>query len=248
MNTLPFRLARAAMFAASLTAILPAPASAADSSAATELAAPPVDLVLRHASRIMTAEGVLRESRYEERMMRRPGHVWTTRVLPAFAQQRQAPHGSDGLRPAAHEHRHFNHVLLARHVWRDGGRLRLEFVDDAQREVVAISPAEYENVAFDGSWANAYFIADPKAVASLPLSARTSPVEGARWHEREQDGAFLRILWDERRMIPLVVESGRKDGSIWQRIDVTPAPALASALPWTKTGGYARREFADFLD
>ncbi len=40
------------------------------------------DLTVRYYSKVLTNEGVLRESRYEENMLRRPGHVWVERMLP----------------------------------------------------------------------------------------------------------------------------------------------------------------------
>jgi hypothetical protein len=128
--------------------------------AITAVQAPDLDLSIIHYTRVQTPEGVLRESRYEERMIRRPGHVWTERVVPKPASARQAihPHDKAGPAPSAgvpeHAHRHFNHVLLPRHVSNKGDQLRLEFVDFHKREVIAIAPSEYENVNFDGSWVN----------------------------------------------------------------------------------------------
>lgn len=47
--------------------------------------APDIDLSIKYYSRTMTAESVLRESCYEENMLRRPGHVRGARVLPEVA-------------------------------------------------------------------------------------------------------------------------------------------------------------------
>lgn len=213
-----------------------------------------LDLSIVHYTRVLTREGVLRESRYEETMLRRPGHVWTARIVPAVASTPNALHGHDetGARkadgPEAHAHKHFNHVLLPRHVTSTGDQVRLEFVDSHTREVISIAPSEYENVSFDGSWANAFFLADPKIVATLPLINKTSPVFGARWHELTRDGVYQRVLWDEKRRVPLLVEKGDTKGSFLQRMEVKVQPALAKVLPWTSIKGYAQKEYADFLD
>lgn len=217
--------------------------------AATKAEAPDLDLSIRYTTRVLTAEGVTRESRYEESMMRRPGHVWLARVLP-----KNAGHDDDhaGMKKAvakeSHVHKHFNHVVLPRHVANEGGKLKLEFVDVHEREVVVITPAEYENVNFDGSWANAFYLVDPKAVAELPLSNRRSDVPGARWREREKNGVFQRVLWDEARMVPLVMETGDRNETFFQRIEVKVLPNLSVSLPWQNLKGFAQKEYTDFLD
>jgi hypothetical protein len=215
--------------------------------AATAAAAqgPDLDLSIHYYSRVLTPEGVLRESRYQEKMMRRSNHVWTVRVLPDARPARRA---DAALSHKEHEHKHFNHVMLPRHVLHANGQVRLEFVDVRERQVVAIPPGEYENVRFDGSWTNAFFLLDPKKAAALPATNRASPVAGARWREIEKDGMYQRILWDEKRMIPLVIEKGDVAGRTLERMEITPRAGLASELPWTGIKGYAQKEYADFLD
>lgn len=252
MSHILHRLYRNAMAAACGVLLLWLPASAQNMKAQ----APDLDLSIRYYTRVMTPEGVLRESRYEETMLRRPDHVWVTRVLPneaAHAHDDDHAHQDKGAgvkkaSAATHVHKHFNYVVLPRHVVREGGKLRLEFVDAREREIVAIAPTDYENVNFDGSWANAFFLVDPQSVAALPLSNRPSPVAGARWRAREKNGVFQRVLWDEKKMIPLLVESGDRNGSFFQRIEVKPQAEPAKALPWQNLKGYAQKEYADFLD
>jgi hypothetical protein len=138
--------------------------------------------------------------------------------------------------------------MLPRHVMHSNGQVRLEFVDVHEREVVAIPPGEYENVSFDGSWANAFFLLDPEKVAALPATDRASPVAGARWREIEKGGVYQRILWDGKRMIPLVMEKGDVAGRTLERMEITPQASLAKEPPWTGIKGYALKEYADFLD
>jgi hypothetical protein len=207
--------------------------------AATALQGPDLDLSIQHYRRVMTAEGVLRETRYEETMLRRPGHVWLARVLPA---QRSAKPRHD------HGHEHPNYEVLPRHVMLERDRIRLEAVNAEAHEIIAIPPGEYDNANFDGSWVNAFFLMDPKRIAALPLSKRPSAVSGAGWREQEKNGVFQRVLWDEARMVPLVVETGDRAETFFERVTVKPLPTLTKSLPWTQAKGYLQREYSDFLD
>jgi hypothetical protein len=205
---------------------------AAGSAAATDL-----DVKIAYYSKVFTEEGVTREARYEEMMLRRAGHVWTARVLPAQA--------------AEHEpgpHKHFNHVVLPRHVVLEKSQPRVEFIDAHAKEVVQVPRAEYGNVNFDGSWDHAYYLLDSKRLKAMQISSRASPVPGARWREREEKGLFERVLWDEQRQIPLVIESGDKAATFFNRMELTVQPKLTRELPWQNIKGYSQKEYSDFLD
>jgi hypothetical protein len=225
----------ALLIAAALSAAF-IPSSA---STAAKAAAPDLDLMIRYYSKVLTPEGVTREARFEEAMLRRPGHVWTARKLPASATAAHAPEP---------QHAHFNHVVVPRHVLMDSNALRLEYVDAHDRQVVAIPAAEYENVSFDGSWAKAFYLVDPALLKTMPLSGQASPVAGARWHERRQQGSFQRVLWDDARQIALIIESGDQAATFYNRVEVQPQATLSKNLPWQHLKGYAQKEYSDFLD
>jgi hypothetical protein len=218
----------------------------------TTATAADLDARIAYYSKVVTAEGVTRESRFEETMLRRANHVWTARVLAAGTHAHDESHDKPRISKAVVRetsvHKHFNPVVLPRHLTLDGKALRLEYVDAHAREVIAVPPGEFDNVSFDGSWERAYYLLDPKRLSAMPLSARKSAVAGARWRERERDGVYERVLWDERREIPLVIESGDKAGTFSNRLELTVQPQLTGELPWQKLKGYARREYADFLD
>ncbi|GGX80536.1 hypothetical protein GJV26_23275 [Massilia dura] len=229
-----------------------------------------LDLHISRYSKVVTAEGVTREARYEETMLRRAGHVWTARVLPAGAgatadehdHEDQHNHGKDGDRKGSGQkagphkvaarksvgHKHFNPVVLPRHIVLEGGKPRLTYIDAQSKEVIAIPAGEYDNVGFDGSWDHAYYLLDSKGLQSMRVSDRASPVPGARWRERERSGLFERVLWDDRKGIPLVIESGDKAGTFYNRTDLKVASNVTRDLPWQNLKGYAQREYADFLD
>lgn len=222
--------------------------------AAKDPRAPDLDLAIRYYSKVLTAEGVTREARYEEKMLRRPGHVWVARVLLQTASAHAldaAPETAKknvSLKVKEPEHAHFNHVLTSRHVMLENNQLRVEYVDAHNKNIVAIPASEYANVNFDGSWENSFYLLDPTLVKAMPVSSKPSAVAGAQWHEREKNGVFQRVLWDNQKQIPLIIESGDKAATFYQRVEVTPQASTTSALPWKNLQGYAQKEYADFLD
>ncbi|MCL4634380.1 hypothetical protein [Burkholderia sp.] len=229
------------------------------------VAAADLDAVLQHESRTVTADGVTRTTLYRERMVRRDGHVWVERVLPAAAAGGE--HGDDhdhdhdhdagrraGVKPAAAHagHKHFNFQAAARHVTYDGKSARIEYVDVANRMVVSVPPAEYETTGFDGSWDNAYYVTPPSQLKRLAVAKR-GDAPGTVWYEQAVDtpGArgANRILWSERLQAPLSVEYRSADGRVTRKLTLTPAPAARrDTLPWQTLAGYSRKEYADYLD
>lgn len=239
-------------------------ATAADLSKATpgpvpRINAPDLDLTIRYYNKTATPDGVTREARYEEKMLRRADHVWVARVLPASAPA-QAQHASaaasskGAIKPASAavhqsgEHAQFNYAVLPRHVVNENGKIRIEFIDPVQKLVVQVPPPEYDNVNFDGSWDNANFLLNPALLKNLPLSNRASTVPGARWREQEQNGVFQRVLWDEQKQIPLLIEIGDKAQTHFRRVEVKPEAVLSRNLPWQNLKGYSQKEYSDFLD
>ncbi len=211
-----------------------------------------LDLGITYYSRVLTPEGVTRESRYAEKMLRRPGHVWVERVLaPSTDAHAGHKHGDNTkvvLKATQHEHKHFNPVLIPRHVVLEKNTVRVEYIDAHDKIVVSIPKAEYENVNFDGSWENSFYLLDPKLVAAMPLSKQASSVPGARWREVEKNGVFQRILWHEQKQIPLVIESGDRANTFYRRVDVKLEPTVSKAQPWANVQNYAQREYSDYLD
>ncbi|OFA09135.1 hypothetical protein [Duganella phyllosphaerae] len=205
--------------------------------------APDLDLAITYYSKTLTPDGVTRESRYQETMLRRPGHVWSARVLPANAPQHQHQHQNE---EGGHRHG-LNHIAMPRHVIAAGKTPRLEFVDAREKAVITIPATEFDNVNFDGSWDRAFYLLDPRLLKTMTVTTRASTTPGARWREREDNGVYQRVLWDEQRQIPLMIESGDKAGTFYRRVDVV-ARAGATPAPWKNLHGYAQREFADFLD
>lgn len=223
------------------------------SSAQTPTAAPDLDLQISYYSKVLTAEGVSREARYQDKMLRRAGHVWLERVLPqATARVNQGPE----IKKVSHqhqnekltEHKHFNPVLIPRHVQLENGKARIEFIDREEKMTVSVPASEFNNVNFDGSWENSYYLIDPQLLKSMKPSSSPSGVDGAIWYEREKNGIFQKVLWHAQKQIPLKVESGDRAGTFYQSVEVKIAANTQTQLPWVKLKGYTHKEYADFLD
>lgn len=217
--------------------------------------APDLDLVIQHYSKVLTPEGVTRETRYEEKMLRRATHVWIARVLPAAMADRSgndAEHKTDKkkvkLNVEEHQHKQFNYTVMPRHVMLENGKVRVEYINRHEKEIVSIPVSEYDNVNFDGSWRNTYYLLDPDLVKSMPLSGQYSAIAGARWRVRENAGLFQRVLWDDKRQIPMIIESGDNAATFYHRVEIKLQTGLTRALPWQNLHAYAQKEYADFLD
>lgn len=234
--------------------------SGASYSAATNAApAPDLNLRVTYYNRTTTPEGVTRESRYSETMVRRHNQVWIARVLPSAnlnldeAHDHEHGHAAHSANPVSPDasgtpHKHFNSVLLPRHIRLENNTLRLDYIDAQEKEIIAILPTEYENVDFDGSWANAYYLIDPQLLQSMPRTKKPTPTASAVWHEREKNGIFQRVLWNSRQQIPLAIESGDKAGTFYRRVEVKIQTPRNSTLPWQNLQGYTHKEYSDFLD
>ncbi len=133
----------------------------------------------------------------------------------------------------------------------DGQRARIEYVSAAERTVVDVPPAEYETTGFDGSWDNAYYLTPPARLKPLAASAKPGRAPGTRWYEQKVATAgaqgLNRILWSETLQAPLAIAYRSADGRVTRKLTLTPV-ARAATAPWARLQGYARKEYADFLD
>jgi hypothetical protein len=180
-------------------------------------------------------------------MLRRPGHVWVARVLPKWSEKALLAHEHKE-QGDEHEHKHFNPIALPRHVTAEANQVIVEYVDHPNKQVINIVATEFENVNFDGSWVNAYFLVDPLVVLGMPLSKNKVSVGQFSWHEVDRNGIFQRVLWDGKNLIPREIETGKNDGSIFRKVSIKVKPSVTAHLPWQNVKGYVQKEYSDFLD
>ena len=209
----------------------------------------PLDLAatLTYEYHSVTADGVVKDSRFQEKLYRVGNQVWTERILPA-----NTPHNDAGHDEHKHKHKHKHDLGLAaaaKHVVRDArGNLNLDFVRRADRQIIHAEQRDYAELGFDGSWAGAYFIVNPLQLQKMQKLKRPAAA-GQVWYEQQQQDRFVRVLWSETRQIPLLIESGSSNGNLYARTAIKPeAMPQLNQLPWNRLAGYRRKDYVDLLD
>ena len=201
------------------------------------------DLALRieHDSTVIGADGVTRNVRFAERLIRRGGQSWLVRVIPPGA-HRDGEHASGG-----RAHKHMDVAAATRWVVRtDDGRLRVRLVDEHERMIVEVAPVDYANIGFDGRWSTAAQLLDPEQLKHMKPLARRAAV-GSRWYESETPDARVLVLWDEREQYPRRIESTNAAGTRRSTLTAT-RESMPAVPPWTRLDGYAQKEYSDLLD
>lgn len=229
-----------------LSLVLAALAGASSPAAAAAPGAPDLDALVTYETRQVLASGVIRQERWQERMVRRGDTVWTERVLPPSA---VASHRHES--PARHaEHKHFDFEAASRLVSRDArGDTSLRYVDRKNRMVVSVPRAEYGAVGFDGRWDAAASLVPPVVASAMAPATGPAGERGSRWLADRASAWTHKVLWSDARGVALVVESERDDGSFRRRVTLLPTPARsASSLPWLGLDAFAQKEYDDFMD
>ncbi|MDO2953719.1 hypothetical protein [Aeromonas simiae] len=197
---------------------------------------------ITYETRTTTPDGIVKESRWQERWLRVGDTLWSERLIPLpLARAFHARHDRQS------GHKHFTHQMAARWVEPDAqGKPYLRYADRWHKQVVEVPAPEYGMVDFQPDWANLRQLFDPAHLTRMqPLN--TPAPEGARWYQEEQGNERTRVLWSQARQLALVVESGSLDGWRHYRMTVTPK-ALPTALPWQSLDGFQELDIRDFFD
>lgn len=206
--------------------------------------APDLDAVVTYETRSVLPSGVVRQERWQERLVRSGKTLWSERVLPPEI----AGHRHEAAEAGAH--RHFDFEAAARLLTLDGdGGPVLRCVDRERRVIVSVPAAEYGAVGFDGRWDGAAFVVPPAVVERMtPLGHRESP-SGTRWLGDRSAGWTHTVLWSQARRVALRAESARDDGTFRRIVTVVPRTAsAASALPWRQLDGFAHKGYDEFMN
>lgn len=202
------------------------------------------DLATRisYQNRVTGADGIARESHWQEKWMRVGNQVWSQRLIPLPLAR--AYHATHDANPG---HKHFTHQMAARWVTHgeDGG-LQLHYADAWHNQLVEVPAEEYGQVGFTPDWDKIRHLVDPALLQGMTALDEAAPAQ-ARWYEKREGKQRTRILWSSQWQIPLVVESASLDGYRSYRMEVTPRP-LPKQLPWQQLGGYQSLDLRDFFD
>jgi hypothetical protein len=207
---------------------------------------PPLDATVTYESKSVTYAGVTEVRQFRNLLIRRPGHVWMERILPATNEsftQHETSEKKSG-------HKHFDFDTSIQHLSRtDSGEVRADYVDRQNRQIVFVPPTEYSVSGFDGSWDNAATMVSEKMVRAMPLSNRATPMANSEWHEEVSKGWYNRVLWSNQYKVALVIESGKTNGTAQRKtILAIRAATPDNALPWKQLSGYVQKEYDDFMD
>ena len=197
-----------------------------------------LDLLLAHKIRISGKDGMTVTSEFSERFVRRDGHVWFERVVPATLQQTPHLHAGGDT--------HFNTAGAARWVSADGKKAtKLALVDQQEQLVIDVDRADYGNVGFNSSWDQAYYLIDPRMLVGMH---RKGPMaNGARWYESRRPDGVVQVLWDERLNYPRQVLTVSSNG-LNQKSFLATRTVAARELPWQRTKDYDRKGYNDLMD
>ena len=198
--------------------------------------------LLTHEYQEITAEGVTRNSRYQERFYRQGDHVWIERVFP-----KDQPANAHKL--SSHHHG-ADLATASRHITRtSNGKAKIALVSFTDKALINVGPEEYQTVGFNGSWSSAYHIVSPQSLKTMQRSRAPNPGSGATWYEKDSGKEIIRVLWSSDLALPLVIENRDKHGGAYSKMSVKllPPPDKQS-MPWTRIKQLTQMEFADMGD
>jgi hypothetical protein len=228
------------LLAAAALSVLPLAASAAG-----DAEAPDQNLRIQHHVLTIGKDGVQRESRYADLMFRRAGTVWIERELPPAL---RADHDHEASEGKVHiGHSHADNTAAPLWLRRDAaGKVQVGMVLRQQRKLIEVDKANYGNVGYGGSWANAYWLVDP---ASLPhmKALGTAGNKGVQRYEVQQGESTLRIDWDVAGRYARKIEQRNAHGTSLNVMTASAIPA-PKTLPWQIADAYERGEYSDLLD
>jgi hypothetical protein len=215
-------------------------AQAAGSSAPLTRATPAVDLRLSYHNVSIGKDGVQRESRYTDRMVRREGVLWIEREMPSALREHGEPE-------AVHVgHAHADTTAAPLWVQRDAaGKVSVRMVLRQQRKLIEVEAANHGNVGWGGSWNHAYWLVDP---AVLDRMRAAGPIRyGVQRYESRQGETLVRVDWDVAGQYAHRIE--KRDAHGLSRTEMRAVPVSAGkAAPWQGLGEYAQGDYSDLLD
>lgn len=196
-----------------------------------------VELLVKHLTVSTGADGVKRSTEFSERLTRTPNAVWLSRVLlPAAHSDHDHAKGGD-------EHKHLDTATAPRWISRAAnGDLTLKLVPRGERMLVNVSPVDYNNVGFDGSWTAAWSLMDP-AVLKRMKTVKTSG--DLTTYTLAEKGRNLKVVWNTKLQIPERVESSDANSRRETLVQVLGTP---KSLPWEKLQGFMQKDYSDYLD
>lgn len=208
--------------------------------------AAPIAAIMTFESMTVTADGVKKQTHFQELFIRDTNLVWSERIIPKSIQQHQHDQASNSQEQHHHKH-NLNFASAGKWLVRNtDDRINFRFVRKEDKTIIAPRDSEYGTLGFDGVWETAYYLVNRSSLKKMTLLKKPAPA-GAAWYEQKNATQFTRILWDDKNEIPLSIESGTLDGNSNNKITLTLTPA-PSVLPWSTLTSYRTIAYEDLLD
>jgi len=206
--------------------------------------AEPLCATMTFESMTLTADGVKKQTQFQERFIRDTHSIWSERIIPSTTTPKEHEHYNSV--EGKHEH-NLNFATAGKWLIRDENQnIKFRFVRANEKKIIEPRDSEYGTLGFDGVWETAYYLVDRNQLNKMTALKQAAP-QGAQWYEKKNATEFTRILWDEKKQIPLKIESGYLDGTSMNKITlvITAPPAK---LPWNNLAHYQTQAYEDLLD
>lgn len=213
----------------------------AQSSSAAPLAA-----IMTFESMALSSDGVQKQTHFQEFFVRDTNVVWSERIIPTRAQPHEHEHTAET--EEKHEHKHnLNFATSGKWLVRDASdKILFRLVRKEDKSIIVPRETEYGTLGFDGVWETAFYLANRASLKTM-TRLKQPAAQGATWYEHKNATHFTRILWDEQKEFPRVIESGSLDGLSSSKISMT-LTAAPKQLPWQELGDFHTIAYEDLLD
>ena len=202
--------------------------------------AAPLSAIITFESMALTADGVKKQTYFQERFIRDNNVVWSERIVPSAVSHMH--------QDSADEHEHnLNFAAAGKWISRKAdNQINLAFVREQEKKIIQPRVSEYGTLGFDGEWETAFYLVNRAALKKMtPTKKGTS--DDSQWYEKKDAKQVTRILWDEKKEIPLSIETARLDGTMSNKITLT-LTATPRTLPWNNLSAYQTIAYEDLLD
>ena len=196
----------------------------------------PVAALLTHERSWVSADGVQHHVRYQEKFYRDAQHVWLERVLPVGLSTPSAEQGHE-------DHHHVAFDVIPRFLSLGPKQvLQLQFVDQEHARLIQVSPRDYEAVGFDGSWDAARLLIQTEGPGWV-----SRQIQGETWRVYQGKQGQTRVLWDQARAFPRVIERKDQQGLATMKATVAWLPQ-PQRWPWQALPKMQIIDYTDTLD
>lgn len=197
--------------------------------------------ILTYDTKIITPEGVTKQTHFQEQFIRDDKNIWSQRIVPKHTIKVVESHEDE------HEEHNLNFALAGKWLYKNAaGEVIYKLARTNEKTLIEPRITEYATLGFDGDWEAAYFLVSQKELKQFQKANRKAP-NGAQWYKQDQQGSTRWVLWDNQRQFPLVMEQSDAKGTSSTRI-TTEFTQLPATFPWAILTNFQVKAYEDLLD